>query len=88
VTPPPVQAPAGGAAPPPAAPPSDPAFALLTEFAPRLLRELYERDVRRPYCQPLLWLAPYNEMFGEARDAMPQAPPPPPPRCEAPMTGY
>ncbi|GAX84732.1 hypothetical protein CEUSTIGMA_g12154.t1 [Chlamydomonas eustigma] len=37
---------------------------LLAEFAPLLLRSLYERDVRHSFCQPLLWLAPYNEMFG------------------------
>ena len=29
------------------------------EWAPKLLRELYERDVRRPYCPPALWLEPF-----------------------------
>ena len=33
---------------------------MLGEWAPRLLRELYERDVRRPYCPPALWLEPFN----------------------------
>ncbi len=44
---------------------------MLSEWAPRLLRALYDRDVRRPYCQPLLWLAPYVEMFG-SEDAVPR----------------
>ncbi|GFR45588.1 hypothetical protein Agub_g6983 [Astrephomene gubernaculifera] len=47
---------------------SHPAYALLSEWAPKLLRELYERDVRRPYCQPILWLAPYLEMFGSGEE--------------------
>ena len=33
---------------------------LLGEWAPKLLRELYERDVRRPYCPPALWLEPFT----------------------------
>ena len=33
---------------------------MLGEWAPRLLRELYERNVRRPYCPPALWLEPFN----------------------------
>ncbi|EFJ40292.1 hypothetical protein VOLCADRAFT_99935 [Volvox carteri f. nagariensis] len=61
----------------PALGPGDPDFALLLEWAPRLLRALYERDVRRPYCQSLLWLAPYREMFGSSDE---QPGPPPPPR--------
>eukprot|EP00983_Pelagomonas_calceolata_P131237 1161756-Pelagomonas_calceolata.AAC.7 len=24
---------------------------------------------RRPFCQPLVWLAPYTEMFGDAAEA-------------------
>lgn len=32
---------------------------MLAEWAPKLLRELYERDVRRPYCPPALWLEPF-----------------------------
>ncbi|GIL45377.1 hypothetical protein Vafri_2627 [Volvox africanus] len=59
----------------PAPGPGDADFALLVEWAPRLLRALYERDVRRPYCQSLLWLAPYREMFG-SEDEQPGQPPP------------
>ncbi|GLI64228.1 hypothetical protein VaNZ11_007426 [Volvox africanus] len=55
--------------------PGDADFALLIEWAPRLLRALYERDVRRPYCQSLLWLAPYREMFGSEDEQPGQAPP-------------
>ena len=36
------------------------ARSLLGEWAPNLLRELYERDVRRPYCPPALWLEPFT----------------------------
>ncbi|KAK9815844.1 hypothetical protein WJX72_010650 [[Myrmecia] bisecta] len=36
-----------------------PSDELLPEWAPSLLRALYERDVRRRYCPPALWLAPY-----------------------------
>ncbi|KAG2440299.1 hypothetical protein HXX76_004410 [Chlamydomonas incerta] len=68
--------PPDGSRPPPPPAEGDPAYALLVEWAPRLLRALYERDVRRPYCQSLLWLAPYTEMFGTED----QPPPPPPPR--------
>jgi hypothetical protein len=34
--------------------------ALLERFAPAALRGLYERDQRRPFCQPALWTAPYD----------------------------
>ncbi|GIL94061.1 hypothetical protein Vretimale_394 [Volvox reticuliferus] len=64
-----------GSRPVPAPGPGDANFALLVEWAPRLLRALYERDVRRPYCQSLLWLAPYREMFG-SEDEQPGHPPP------------
>jgi len=33
---------------------------MLSEWAPKLLRELYERDVRRPYCPTALWLEPFT----------------------------
>ncbi|CAD7704872.1 unnamed protein product [Ostreobium quekettii] len=33
---------------------------LLEEFAPVLLRRLYERDARKSFCSALLWLAPYS----------------------------
>lgn len=65
------QPPADGSRPPPPPADGDPHFAMLSEWAPRLLRALYDRDVRRPYCQPLLWLAPYVEMFG-SEDAVPR----------------
>lgn len=39
------------------------ARALLSEQAPLVLRALYDRDVRRAYCKPALWLAPYNAMM-------------------------
>ncbi|KAG2483869.1 hypothetical protein HYH03_017266 [Edaphochlamys debaryana] len=68
--------PPDGSRPPPPPAPTDPCFALLTEWAPRLLRALYERHVRRPYCQPLLWLAPYVEMFGEGEPPPVVRPPP------------
>lgn len=32
---------------------------MLACWAPRLLREMHERDVRRPYCPPALWLGPF-----------------------------
>lgn len=47
---------------------ADSPTALLAEWAPVLLRQLYERDVRRRYCQEALWLAPYYEMFGPDKD--------------------
>jgi hypothetical protein len=34
----------------------------LSQWAPVLLRALYERDVRRRYCPAALWLAPYRAM--------------------------
>ncbi len=34
--------------------------ALLAEFAPVALRSLYERDTRRSFCRPALWVAPYK----------------------------
>jgi hypothetical protein len=38
--------------------------AMLAEQAPLVLRALYERDVRRSFCRPGLWLAPYEAMMG------------------------
>lgn len=32
---------------------------MLAEWAPRLIREMYERDVRRQYCPGALWLGPF-----------------------------
>jgi ubiquitin-protein ligase E3 C len=65
--PPPAAAP-GAAAAAAAPPPMDAATlragrAMLAEHAPLVLRALYERDVRRPFCQPALWLAPYTAMM-------------------------
>lgn len=34
----------------------------LRESAQVLLRALYERDVRRAFCPPTLWLAPYEAL--------------------------
>ena len=33
---------------------------MLAAWAPRLLRALYERDVRVPFCPRALWLAPFQ----------------------------
>jgi hypothetical protein len=33
---------------------------LLERYAPPALRGLYERDQRRPFCQPALWTAPFD----------------------------
>lgn len=38
--------------------PSKCQYSLLTESAVRCLRSLYERDCRRSFCEPALWLAP------------------------------
>mmetsp|Transcript_17431 Transcript_17431/g.48587 ORF Transcript_17431/g.48587 Transcript_17431/m.48587 type:complete len:870 (+) Transcript_17431:468-3077(+) len=35
------------------------ADSMLVEWAPIVLRSLYERDLRRPFCPASLWLAPY-----------------------------
>lgn len=35
-------------------------YALLGDSAPRLLASLYERDERRQFCEPALWLEPYQ----------------------------
>lgn len=37
-------------------------LAALGKTAPRLLRALYERDTRRRFCSPELWLEPYRRM--------------------------
>ncbi|MEW5298302.1 MAG: hypothetical protein WDW36_001442 [Sanguina aurantia] len=49
---------------------------LISEYAPLVLRSLYERDVRRSYCHARLWLAPYRTMYGES-EIQPRPPPPP-----------
>ena len=36
---------------------------LLQVWAPALLRRLYERDGRRAFCPPALWLAPFRSQF-------------------------
>ena len=49
------------------------ARAMLGAWAPRLLREMYERDVRRPYCPPALWLGPFSAAEAAAADgALPE----------------
>ena len=48
---------------------------LLSEYAPLLVASLFERDSRRAFCQPLLWLAPWNEM--EREGLLPSSPPEP-----------
>ena len=40
---------------------------MLSEWAPRLLRELYERDVRRSYCPLALWLEPFSAAEADAK---------------------
>jgi hypothetical protein len=42
---------------------------LLSAWAPRLLRELYERDVRQRFCPPALWLAPFLASEASAADS-------------------
>lgn len=42
---------------------------LLAEWAPKLLRELYERDVRRPFCPPALWLEPFHAAEAAAQQS-------------------
>ena len=42
---------------------------LLAERAPKLLRELYERDVRRPFCPPALWLEPFHAAEAAAQQS-------------------
>lgn len=37
--------------------------ALLAAHAPAALRGFYERDARRPFCQPLLWTQPYHNLM-------------------------
>lgn len=48
---------------------------LLAEYAPLLVASLFERDARRPFCQPQLWIAPWNEM--EREGLLPSSPPMP-----------
>jgi ubiquitin-protein ligase E3 C len=48
---------------------------MLAEWAPRLLRDLYERDVRRPYCPPALWLGPYLATEAAEKSQQQQDPP-------------
>ena len=36
---------------------------MLAQAAPELLSALYDRDVRRPYCSPQLWLEPYQSLI-------------------------
>ncbi|CAL8465528.1 g5064 [Coccomyxa elongata] len=45
------------------------ARAMLAAWAPRLLRQMYERDVRRAYCPPALWLGPFSAAEAAAADA-------------------
>ena len=33
---------------------------MLERWAPAVLRALYERDARRSFCPPAMWLAPFN----------------------------
>ncbi|KAK9789956.1 hypothetical protein WJX73_003575 [Symbiochloris irregularis] len=40
--------------------PANAGVALLRAHAPQLLRALYDRDVRRPFCSPALWLGPHT----------------------------
>jgi hypothetical protein len=42
--------------------PSPASAAILLQHAPRLLRALYDRDARRPFCSPGLWLGPYRAL--------------------------
>ena len=42
-----------------AGPAASEARGMLTMWAPKLLRELYERDIRRPFCPAALWLGPF-----------------------------
>lgn len=36
---------------------------LLTQYAPVVLRGLYERDSRQAFCQPNLWTEPYTNLM-------------------------
>lgn len=40
--------------------------AILSQYAPIAVHGLYERDARQPYCQPALWLAPYNNLISNS----------------------
>ena len=37
------------------------AQAIVRTHAPQLLRALHDRDVRRPFCSPALWLGPHED---------------------------
>jgi hypothetical protein len=55
---------------------------LLSEYAPLLLASLFGRDARRAFCQPQLWLAPWNEM--EREGLLPFSPPEQPTKPSSP----
>ncbi|GAB4814415.1 hypothetical protein N2152v2_001461 [Parachlorella kessleri] len=54
-------------------------YSMLEEHAPVLLRAMYERDARRPFCPPALWLQPYQN-YHQAAAAQPPSPAPAPTR--------
>lgn len=36
---------------------------LLREYAPSCLKSYYDKDSRKPFCQPQLWTEPYNNLM-------------------------
>ncbi|KAL4858841.1 E3 ubiquitin-protein ligase UPL7 [Chlorella vulgaris] len=46
-------------------------YEMLQHSAPLLHRALYERDTRRPFCPPSLWLEPYNRLMSAGGQQQP-----------------
>ncbi|KAI7846263.1 hypothetical protein COHA_000243 [Chlorella ohadii] len=47
-------------------------YRMLQQAAPLLHRALYERDARRQFCPPALWLEPYHHLIGSTPSAAAQ----------------